>query len=218
VWPEPPPAAWPAAAPPPSRYGTIATVSLVLAIGEIVYSLWRLASPLFSHALLEAERRALPTTKSGPSFAKMTNAAEAFAAKIQVWEAVRTAPFLLASVVLLWIALRLRKADAKALVAAKTWALVALGVVVFSLLIQIVVTVPATMEYQRVVVDMIPTMPKGASAPPFDIKQMTSSITIASMLIGLVVGTAMVTVWPIGLYFWAAKLLRETADHAGSPR
>jgi hypothetical protein len=194
---------------PAARWKTLGTTCLALSVGELLYCLWRLVSPLFSHKMMEAQRGMLPSTAGGVSIGKMADAGERFMAEIQRWEMLRTLPFLLATAFLLWIALRLRKAEEKALFAARIWALWALGAVAISLLIQILVTVPATIAYQRAIVDLIPAMPTGAAAP-FDVKQITSSITIISTLIGVAIGAIVVAAWPVALYFWASKLIRET--------
>jgi hypothetical protein len=211
VWDQPSPGAPRGPRSPAQRYETLGTTCLALSIGELLYCLWRLLSPLVSRTMIEAQRRMLPSNAGGVPMAKITDAAQSFMAQIQVWEAVRTVPFLVATAFLLWIALRLRKAEEKALFAAKAWGLWALGAVVVSVLIQILITVPATIEYQRAVVDLIPTMPAGASTP-FDVKKMTSSITIISTVMGLVIGTVAMAAWPIALYFWASKLIRETVN------
>lgn len=191
------------------RCELLGTTCLVLSIGELLYCFWRLLSPLLNRSILEAQHRMMPTTTGGVPMAKINEAAQSFTEQIQLWEVLRTLPFLVATAFLLWIALRIRKGEQKALVAAKAWALWALGAVVVSLLIQIVITVPATIAYQRAVVDLIPMAPAGA-ATPLDVKTMASSITIVSMVVGLVMGMGFMAAWPIALYFWASRLLRAS--------
>lgn len=207
LWPQTSPGAQPGPHLLTKRFETLGTVALVLSIGELLYCAWRLMSPLLSSAVLQAQRSMAPTT-AGVSMAKVTDAAQVFMVRIQLWEAVRTVPYLVATGVLLWIALRLRKGEEKALTAARIWSLGALGAVAISLVIQIVITVPATMEYQRAVVELMPGLPTGGAAP-FDVKAMTSSITMISSIIGVILGTMFLAAWPIVLYFWASKLGRD---------
>ena len=218
LWNQPHPGQQPGAHPFAKRFETLGNVSLGLGAGELLYCLWRLVSPLLSQAMVGAQRGMLAGAKGAKGavpMAGITDAAQAFMAQIQLWEALRTLPFLVATGFLIWIARSIRKGDASALSAAKVWSLGALGAVAISVVIQILVTVPATMEYQRAIVDLMPTIP-GGSAAPFDVKKMTSSITIISTVIGLFFGTVILSAWPITLYFWASKLRRD-AVAPGSP-
>jgi hypothetical protein len=122
-------------------------------------------------------------------------------------------PFVVATCVLLWIAIRVRRGDTKALGAARTWALAALGVVATSALVQVLVTIPATMEYQRQVMDAMAVLPPRAKAP-FDIKGVMSAATIVGSIGGLVMGTMLLSVWPVTLYLWAGRLLRDATQAA----
>ena len=86
-----------------------------------------------------------------------------------------------------------------------------------SALIQALVTVPATIAYTQQVMDMMPDMPTGASAPPFDVKEIMAVITKVSTMVGLVLGTLVLAIWPIVLHVWAGKLMRESAAPAAVP-
>ena len=136
-------------------------------------------------------------------------AALIFAKRIAVWEALRTIPFLLATVFLLWIALRLRKGDMEALRSAQTWMFSAFAAIAVSLLIQILVTVPATLEYQHQVATLMLTPPAGKS-PPVAMREMMSAMTMVVTIVGVVIGTLVLSVWPVVFYVWAGRLLRET--------
>ncbi len=215
LWPQTYPGQQPGAHPFAKRFETLGNVSLGLGICELLYCLFRLVSPLLSEAMVGAQRSMLAGTKSAVPMAGITDAAQKFMAEIQLWEALRTLPFLLATSFLIWIALRIRKGDATALAAAKVWSLCALGAVAVSLVIQIAVTVPATMAYQRTIIDLMPTIPKG-SAAPFDVKQAASSITMITTAIGVLLGAVFFSAWPIALYFWASKLRRDSAAPASA--
>lgn len=69
---------------------------------------------------------------------------------------------------------------------------------------------PATLEYQRHLVDSLPAMPAGAGTPPIDVKSFTSSVTAISVMLGLAGGIVFLSAWPIVLYVWAGQLIRET--------
>ncbi len=138
------------------------------------------------------------------------DAAHALALRTAPWEIARTVPFLLATGLLLWIAVRLRQGDARALFVARQWTLAAFGVIAVSLLIQVVAIVPPTMEYQRQVVETIPTVTAGKGAAPFDVKQMMSSMMVVGAVFGVVTGTLFLSAWPVVLRVWAGRLIRET--------
>jgi hypothetical protein len=214
LWNSPQPGAPPAAATTPltKRFETLGNVSLALGALELLSCVQRLIGPLFGKAILDFQRNIMPKTPHGPSFDEILDAGKDLMNKVTLWEAVRAVPFLIATSVLIWIALRLRKADAGALRAARTWSLAALGVVVLSTLIQIFVTIPATMEYQRALVKTMTSLPtRGGAAPPFDMGEMMSKMTIISSLIGLVVGVVFLSAWPIVLYVWAGKIQKDAA-------
>ncbi len=42
-------------------------------------------------------------------------------------------------------------------------------------------------------------------------KAMTSTVTLVSTIGGLVVGTLFLSVWPVVLYVWAGRLIRDGA-------
>ncbi|APR87200.1 hypothetical protein A7982_12549 [Minicystis rosea] len=210
-----PPPVWnhPGAGPPPpspaKRLEALGTTCLVLSIAELIYCIYRLVSPLFSKAMLNAQRSFV--RGSFPTSGVM-EAAEHFMKTIAIWEALRTIPFVVATGFLLWIALRLRKGDGAALQSARTWALAALGVVVVSAAIQLFITVPATLEYQRTIANsVLAATPAGSATPPFDVKQVTSMVTMIATIAGLVMGTVFSAAWPIVLYVWAGKLAREVS-------
>jgi hypothetical protein len=181
----------------------------VLAILELLYCAQKLVSQIFSHSMIEGQRSLFPTTPHGPPMNAMLDAAQALSRRIAPWEIGRTLPYVAATVLLLLIAIRLRRGEVAALVTARQWAFAAFGVVAVSLLIQIVAILPATMDYQRVIVESMPAAPAGTGAPPFDMKQMMSSMTLVGTLVGLVMGTAFMSAWPIVLYVWSGKLLRQ---------
>ena len=93
---------------------------------------------------------------------------------------------------------------------ARQWTLAAFGVIAVSLLIQIVAIVPATIDYQRQLFEALPAVPAGKGASPFNVKKMMSSMTAVTSIVGVVMGTLSVAVWPVALRIWAGKLIRET--------
>jgi hypothetical protein len=214
LWPQqPPPGAPPGARPPPSlakRMETLGNVCLVLSLVELLYCAQKLLAPLFTRNIFDMEKVMFRRLPGAPPISPMMDAAAGFVARIAIWETTRTVPFVVATCFLLWIAIRLRRGDAGALVAARTWMPFALAAVFVSALIQVLFTLPMTMEYQRQVVELMPAMPSSAAAP-FDVKAMTSMVTMLSAISGLVMGTLFLSVWPVMLYVWAGRLSRDAA-------
>ena len=138
--------------------------------------------------------------------------AEQFMDRIALWEALRTIPFALCSGVLIMIALRLRKGDRTALKTARVWVLWAFLAVAVSTVVQAMVTVPATIEYQAKVMAAMP-MPGGSGAG-FDVKDMVGSMTTIAVWAGVFFGAFGMAVWPLVLFFWSKKLTKETAPAA----
>jgi hypothetical protein len=192
------------------RCASAGTLCLVLGILEIAYCGQRVIFQLLSNRVIAAERAFMPSSP-GMSPA-IYGEAEALAHRVVPWEIARTVPFLVASVVLLFIARRLRAGDLSALGTARQWAIAALGVVGVSLIVQIVAIVPPTMDYQARVVELLPTASrKGA---PFDVGQMMSSMTVVSLALGLAMGTVSMSVWPVILYVWAGRIRRDAGQMA----
>jgi hypothetical protein len=190
------------------RCASLGTLCLLLGILELVYCGQRVIVQLLNSRIVQAERAFLPTGPHPPP-AAIYSEAEALAHRVAPWEIARTVPFVVAAVALLFIARRLRQGDLAALGAARQWALAALGVVAVSLLVQIIAIVPATMDYQARIVELLPTPPR--SKAPFDVKQFTSSMTVVGVAFGLAFGAVGMSVWPVILYIWAGRLRAEAA-------
>ena len=71
-------------------------------------------------------------------------------------------------------------------------------------------TVTGILDYMRHITDAIPTSSGGASSP-IDVKQVTASIALVTMLFTLIGRTAFLAAWPIVLFVWAGRLQRETS-------
>jgi hypothetical protein len=208
-----PPAGAPPAAPVAplvKRYETFGNVSLALAALEGLLCVQRMFSPLLTRSAFGFQRSLMPKTRGGPPIDEIMDAAQKLGQSIAVWEAVRAVPFLIASAVLGWIALKLRKGEPAALHAMRKWTFAALGVVLLSTVIQALATVPATMEYQKAVVALMPASPPGAAAP-FDFGAFMSTFTLAITIAGLIAGAVFMSIWPIVAYVWAGKLIKESA-------
>jgi len=196
------------------RCASLGNLCLVLGILEIGYCGQRVILQLLNDRIVRAERAFFPSGAHPPP-AGIYSEAEAFAHRVAPWEIARTVPFVVAAVALLFIAHRLRQGDLAALGAARQWALAALGVVAVSLLVQIIAIVPATMDYQARVVEMLPTPPHGKA--PFDVGQFTSSMTIVGLGFGLAFGAVGMSVWPVIFYIWAGRLRAEAAAQPVMP-
>jgi hypothetical protein len=198
------------------RFNVLGTVSLVLAILEICWGLWKLASAALTGLLLQLERALLGSLSlPGPvpvPVTGMLQAIEDFSRKLALWEAVRALPFMVASAFLIFIALRIRRGERQALFAARTWVWWALGAVVLSTLLQLVTTVPLTIEYQRQITSILPTVPSaGPGGAPFDVKALTDTWMMASTLMGVMTGVAFLATWPIVLRVWSDRLIAQSA-------
>jgi hypothetical protein len=207
------PGAPPAALDPAAkRIRTLGNVCLGLGLLELLYSLQHLVGPLLTKAIFRWEKAFLPKTRGGPPMGKMMDAAARFAERIAVWEVVRAIPFIVATSFLIAIAVRLRRGDRTALGAVRIWTYAALGVVALSLLIQVLVTVPATLAYEKMLVDLMPATGSGAAAPPFDLGAVMGRVTLVTTVLSLLIGTLFLSVWPIALLVWAGRLERAAPE------
>jgi hypothetical protein len=193
-----------------ARYANLATTALALAILEIVQGLFRVITQIANMAY-GTHHAFTPKTVRGEALTEMTELGTRFAQRIGPWEIARAVPFLVASALLVSIALRIKRGDVEALRVARQWAFLAFGVLALSVLIQAMVTVPATLDYQEHLVAVMPVVMPKSGAPPFDVKALIGSMTKVGALLGLVFGTAAMAAWPIILYVWAGKLLRAPA-------
>lgn len=167
---------------------------------EIVYCALKGVLQLLNTRILAAERRLMPSPA-------IFSAAETMSRRIVPWEIARTVPFAVASVVLLFIARRLRAGDLGALAVARQWAIAALGVVGVSLIVQFVAVVPATLDYQTKLADSLPSASR--TGAPFDVGAMMSSLTMMGMVTSVGMGALILSAWPIVLYVWAGRLQRD---------
>lgn len=192
------------------RFHSLGTVSLVLAILELLYCFWKLVSAALVSAILAAPL-ALGGSAPPPSpLPAVLSSASAFAGKLAVWEAARALPFAVASGVLIGIALRLRRGERQALFTARAWVWWALGVIVASVALQLFVILPMTLEYERQLMSGFPSIPSGSGAPPIDIGHFMDTWTLVSAGISLLVGTMIFAAWPIVLRVWADRLILDT--------
>jgi hypothetical protein len=180
------------------RLRGIALTSLWLGIAEIAYCLYKLLAQIFMPVLWSPGRGRIVYYTP-----EMQAAAQAYTARIAPWEMLRTAPFVIATGFLLWIALRLRAGDVSALRAARLWGVLAFIPIGISVVIQSVITVPAAVVYERAVVASIPPLPGGA---PFDVQKTMGTFMTASALAGLFVTNLALCVWPIVVHYWARRL------------
>lgn len=205
-------------APAARRFETIGTLSLVLGLTECLSSLYQLLGSVMGRAMIEAQQRLIAGLLAGAKGAgaatppAILGAVDDLMRRISVANALRALPFLVASAVLVAIALRLRRGDTSALRAARTWAFAALGVVAISALVQLFVTVPAMLEYGRRIAAAMPVPTSGRGAPPFDVGRLVNGVMLVSSLGTAIVGSLVLAVWPVALIVWAGKLDRELAQ------
>jgi hypothetical protein len=205
----------PEAAPVPAkkRLEKIGLVCMILGLLEVLFSLLKVAGPITGTSGLETQKKifeSFPAGKGAPPMSELFDAAADLVKKITMWEAGRGLLFLAASGYLVWIAIRLQRGEAQALHAARSWTWWALGVVALSAMVQVMVTVPATLEYTRRITSMLPMPPASSSggAPPFDVKKFMETITLISTIVSVGIGSIVMSIWPVALYVWAGKLVR----------
>ena len=191
----------------------IGKVSLILAILELVVCAWKLITPMISKNMVDAQRGMFPSGPYAPNAEEMMKAAHEFTARIGPWEGLRALPFAIASAFLVNIAVRLRNGDRSALFTARKWVIGAAVAIAISCVIQALVIMPATMDYQHKIFSLM-KMPPTAGAP-FDIQKLMNSIMGSAAIVGLVIGAGFMAGWPIGLYMWSGKLIKETEPQAG---
>jgi hypothetical protein len=196
------------------RIRSLGTLALVLAIMQIVSTVLGLLSNLGSSSMMGFQRQMMGggAAQSDAIF----KAAEEFSGRIAIAEALRGVPFAIASGWLLMIATRLRRGDVRALKPAHEWPFLAFGVLVLSVIVQLTINVPATMEYQQRIFSGMPAMPKGSGAP-FDFAAVMDTIMAGAAYGGVVMGTLVMSVWPIVLRVWSGRLLRDPQAQPGPP-
>jgi hypothetical protein len=197
------------------RLRSLGTLALVLSIMQIASTVLGLLSNLGSSSMMGFQRQMMGggAAQSEAIF----KAAEEFSGKIAVAEAIRGVPFAIASGWLLMIAMRLRRGDVTALKPAREWPFVAFGVLALSVIVQLTFSVPAMMEYQQRIVSSMPAMPKGRGAPPFDFAAMMETMMAGAAYGGMVIGTVVMSIWPIVLRVWSGRLLRDAQAQPPAP-
>src|ERR1700678_1795889 len=106
---------------PKPLYDSLASTCLALSVVELVFCGQRIVSSAFGGA-----RMRLPSGMPGKGAAeldRMKGLLGGVMTRLAVWESVRVIPFVAATGVLLWIAIRLRRGDATAVAAARRWPL-----------------------------------------------------------------------------------------------
>jgi hypothetical protein len=197
------------------RLETLGTFCLVFGITELLYAVYQVLAAAMGSSLLELQRRVIAGIAAGmsgrgaPAMPAVLDAAQDLVRRIAIANAVRMVPFVIASGVLVALALRLRRGDLSALRAARTWSYWALGVVGLSALLQLLVTVPATMDYGRRIFATLPMPPPGRAGPPFDVLRFMDTVMMASAIGTALIGSLVLAIWPI----CAARLGGE--DRAG---
>lgn len=195
------------------RIRSLGTLALVLAIMQIASTVLGLLSNLGSGSMMGFQRQMMGGAAQSDAIFK---AAEEFSGRIAIAEALRGVPFAIASGWLLMIATRLRRGDVRALKPAHEWPFLAFGVLVLSVIVQLTITVPATMEYQQRIFSAMPAMPKGSGAP-FDMGAMMNTIMTGAAYGSLVMGTLIMAIWPIVLRVWSGRLSRDPQAQPPGP-
>ena len=187
-------------APPPHAVDkgvkNIGIVSLILSILMILWSLFQTGSSLMMIFFTQhhAKMFAPPSGSSvDPESAKIAAKMQGHMVNVSLINTGRYLLILTATGVLLYIAARLLRGDPKALPGARAWTLWAFGVVAISALIQLGVLLPMQLGLQK---DLWgPAHGSGAT---------TDFMSFWGM-ISVVVGTVLLSVWPVALRIWAGR-------------
>ena len=191
-----------------ARLGTIALVLGVIQLGQGLTMLANLVSPPTTPSWT---KDMLTRDAPDPEAARrVVEAADRLNATLARIEPLRALPFCLASAFLIAIAIRLRRGDPAALRSARSWVGAAFAVLAFSVLVQVQKTLPPTMEYLREYVAVTPQ-------PDPSLRPMMESMIGFGAVAGVVLRTAIMAVWPILLFVWSGRLLRE-AEAEGHDR
>jgi hypothetical protein len=128
---------------------------------------------------------------------------DAYHRTIAIWDGLRALPYVAVGVVLVLIALRLQRGDTTALVSLRKWFFWSLGAVAISICVQAFAIIPATLKWEARAAEVVP------SIPIFDLKEMMSTIVVATLVFGVVAGSLLRMVIPVVLYVWAGRLQAE---------
>lgn len=142
----------------------------------------------------------------------MQEAFVTFQEKVMFAETMRSLPFIAMSAWSVHMGMRLRKGDRAALKVAQQWVYGAFLTLAFSLAIQVFFTTPATLElFDKITA----SMPKsGAQAQ--EAKAMMESIMYGAVIVGLIMGTVVMAIWPVVLKIWSGRLIKEDEDNPGN--
>jgi hypothetical protein len=195
----------------PQSWSTLGTLCIVLSIGQLLWFLYTVGAAAVTLAMFRYTSGMLGSAGAGaamPELQQIIDSLESFARTQALWEIGRSVPFAGCSVALLVIGAGIAKGRRESLLAARTWVWVALVVVTLSLCVQIFVTVPATLEYQRLTMQKMQAMtgirPTGAKSP-------FGELGVYNIVMSVIVPlgwSVILAGWPVVLRVWADKLLR----------
>ena len=167
--------------------------------------------------MLQMQKRALASGAGGPpapELTQMMDRMQEHMTTLAIWGGLRQLLFMIASAVLLYVAVRLMRSDPQALALARSWSWGALAVVALSVLTQVAILVPAQLDYQNQIFESVPG---GASGAPGIMSGMETFTTIWAVVM-MVAGAVIMAVWPVVLRMWADKAeekYRKQSEYAG---
>jgi hypothetical protein len=183
---------------------SIGIASVVLAILQLVWGLFQTISSVAALPMLHMQKKAFATGPAGsasPELTQMMDRMQDYMVTFAVWGSVRQLIFMIASAVLLYVAVRLMRGSPEALPLARKWSWGALAVLGVSVLIQAAILVPSQLDYQNHVFDSVPG---GASGAPTIMSSMETFTTVWAVIM-MIGGAVIMAIWPIVLRFWADK-------------
>ena len=193
------------------RLETIGLVCIILAASQLAWFVYTVVSSAIGMLAVDLGSSWLSSSAPGPlppELKELMDATRTLMRTTAIWTLVRSLPFAALSGVLIHIGLGLRAGKRDSLLAAKRWMWWAFGALFVSALIQALITVPAALEYQRLMTEKLHAF-SGTGAPPPAMSGPMDGWNTAWSVMGPVAGLVIMAVWPVALRLWADRLLQE---------
>jgi len=180
-----------------ARIASLGTASL--AFGAIGLTCWVLYAARVVFVLVDPSS-AVPSPEKLSAAQRAT--CEALAVRVGIASSVRLVALMIASGVLVALALRLRRGDEGALRPLRIWTLFAFGVVALWTLVDLAVALPATRELDRMLFAAMRA--SGGNPDTVSMSQDLSNVMIWVLLVGV---PLLLAALPLALRIWSRRLL-----------
>ncbi|MEJ7729907.1 MAG: hypothetical protein WKG00_11865 [Polyangiaceae bacterium] len=193
----------------PKAWETLSTVAIVLAAAQLLSFVYSMVTGLIT-ITVGSLFGGMGPTGSSPLDTTVQDMRR-FMQTMALVDMARGIPFAVCSVVLLVIALGIRRGRVESLRSARTWTWFALGVVAASLCLQLFISAPMMAGYQR---RLFANMGAGAAPGSMGTFEVFASL---SAIVMPVFWSMALCVWPIVHRVWADRLLRAMPDDPSGP-